>query len=140
MTAQRPTPTPRGEEAVYFNHAANRELVFQRCSDCDRAVFYLRTLCPGCGSESLEVTVSSGLGTVYSFTTQYRAAHPFFAADVPYTLVLADMEEGFRLFANIVDRAPGDVHIGMPVETIFDPVTDELTLPRFRAATAGVPS
>ncbi|MET3767805.1 putative OB-fold protein [Marisediminicola sp. UYEF4] len=128
----RPTAILRGEEQVFYAHARQREVVFQRCGDCARAVFYLRTICPECGSENLSIERSSGLGRVYSFTTQHRAAHPFFQHDVPYTLVLADMEEGFRLFANIVDCDPEQVHVGLAVETVFDDVTDELTLPRFR--------
>lgn len=131
-TPARPTAILRGEEQVFYAHARQHEIVFQRCGDCARPVFYLRTICPDCGSENLSTERSSGLGRVYSFTTQHRAAHPFFAHDVPYTLVLVDMEEGFRLFANIVGCDPGEVRVGLAVETVFDDVSDELTLPRFR--------
>ena len=134
----RPPITPRGEEKVFFDRLREHELVFQRCAGCSQAVFPLRTVCPHCSSESLDLERAAGTGTVYSFTTQARASHPFFAADVPYTLVLVDLDEGVRVFANLVDCPPDDAHIGMPVEAVFDDVEPELTLLRFRpAATEG---
>jgi len=36
--------------------------------------------------------------------------------------------------SRIVDVAPEDLRMGMPVEVIFDAVTDEVTLPQFRRA------
>ncbi|MBG6238414.1 putative OB-fold protein [Mycetocola sp. CAN_C7] len=128
----RPTAVLRGEEQLFYDHARKHELVFHRCAECSSPIFYLRTICPGCGSESLSIEQSSGRGIVYSFTTQYRAAHPFFAADLPSTLVLVDMEEGFRMFADLIECDPDDVQVGLSVETVFDDVSDELTLPRFR--------
>lgn len=128
----RPPIIARGEEAVFFAHLHQHELVFQRCTGCSRTVFPLRTVCPHCQSESLDLERAVGRGTVYSFTTQHRASHPFFAADVPYTLVLVDLDEGVRVFANLVDCAPDDARIGMSVEAVFDDVEPELTLLRFR--------
>ncbi len=130
----RPPVTPRGEERIWFEHLRERELVFHRCAGCSRAVFPLRTVCPYCQSESLDLERAAGTGTVYSFTTQHRASHPFFAADAPYTLVLVDLDEGVRVFANLVDCAPDDARVGMAVEAVFDDVEPELTLLRFRPA------
>ncbi len=130
----RPPIVARGEEKIFFDHLREHELVFQRCTGCSRAVFPLRTVCPHCFSEALDLERSAGQGIVHSFTTQHRASHPFFAADVPYTLVLVDLDEGVRVFANLVDCAPEDARIGMPVEAVFDDVEPELTLLRFRTA------
>lgn len=132
--AVRPPIVARGEEKVFFDHLREHELVFQRCTGCSHAVFPLRTVCPHCFSESLDLERSAGRGAAHSFTTQHRASHPFFAADVPYTLVLVDLDEGVRVFANLVDCAPDDARIGMPVEAVFDDVEPELTLLRFRPA------
>ncbi|MBX9472542.1 Zn-ribbon domain-containing OB-fold protein [Microcella sp.] len=128
----RPPITPRGEEKVFFDRLREHKLVFQRCAGCSHAVFPLRTVCPHCFGESLDLERAAGTGTVYSFTAQARASHPFFAADVPYTLVLVDLDEGVRVFANLVDCPPDDVSVGMPVEAVFDDVEPELTLLRFR--------
>jgi uncharacterized OB-fold protein len=39
-----------------------------------------------------------------------------------------------RLLSQVVDCPPDELEIGMPVEVVFDAVTDEVTLPRFRRA------
>jgi uncharacterized OB-fold protein len=128
----RPTAVLRGEEQLFYDHARRHELVFHRCRECSTPIFYLRTICPACGSESLVIEHSSGRGIIYSFTTQYRAAHPFFSADLPTTLVLIDMDEGYRMFADLIDCPVDRVQVGLAVETVFDDVSEELTLPRFR--------
>ena len=74
---------------------------------------------------------SAGRGTIYSFTTQYRPGAPGFADDVPYTLVLIDLDEGFRVLADLRDCPEGSLAIGLRVRAIFDEVTADLTVPRF---------
>jgi hypothetical protein len=39
-----------------------------------------------------------------------------------------------RLLTNIVGCPADDVRIGMPVEVVFDDVTSDVTLPKFRPA------
>lgn len=50
---------------------------------------------------------------------------------VPAVLDLPDAP-GARLVSNIVDVAPADVAIGMPVRVDFSPITDGWLLPVFR--------
>lgn len=134
-TVSRPPITPRGEEKVFYDRLRDHELVYQQCSDCQAVIFPLRVICTTCSREQLELHVSRGVGTVYSFTTQHRPSHPFFADDVPYTLVLADMDEGFRLFANLAGATESDIAIGATVTVVFDDVEEDLTLVRFTPAT-----
>jgi uncharacterized protein len=47
----------------------------------------------------------------------------------PYNVVQVELDEGPRLMGNLVDARPV---IGMRVEVIFDAVTPDVTLPRFR--------
>jgi hypothetical protein len=74
----------------------------------------------------------SGKGKVYSWTTVTHPVHPAF--EVPYAVVIVELDEGVRLVSNIVDCKPEDLYIGMPVEVIFEDVTEEVTLPKFRLA------
>jgi uncharacterized OB-fold protein len=130
----RPAITPRGEEKLYFEALARHELVYQRCDNCQRVLFPLRQVCTGCSGENLSIATAVGRGTIYSFTTQHRPSHPFFADDVPYTLVLVDLPEGIRVFANLVEAAESDIYVGASVEAVFDDCDDDLTLLRFRPA------
>lgn len=77
---------------------------------------------------------SSGRGTVYTWTVVERALHPAFVNATPIAPVVVEMEEGVRLLSTLVDCAPADLAIGMPVEVVFEAVTPEVTLPRFRRA------
>jgi len=44
------------------------------------------------------------------------------------------MEEGVRIVSEVVDCAPDALRRGLSVEVVFDDVTPELTLPKFRRA------
>ncbi len=48
-----------------------------------------------------------------------------------YVVVLVELDEGVRFVSNLVDVAPGDVEIGMPVKVTFVQTDPELTLPLF---------
>jgi len=47
-------------------------------------------------------------------------------------VALIELEEGVKMMSNVVDCDVSDVKIGMEVEVVFDDVTDEVTLPKFR--------
>lgn len=134
MTIARPIPRLRGEEQVYFAEAKAGRLAFQRCLDCSAHIFYLRSACPECLSERLELATSSGRGVVHSFTTLHIAGNKAFADEVPYTVVLVDLEEHVRVLADLDGVDPEEVAVGMEVEVFFEDVDDEFTVPRFRRA------
>jgi len=62
--------------------------------------------------------------------------HPDFAEEVPYAPAIIEMEEGVRLVSWVVDCPPEEIRTGMPVEVLFEAVTPEVTLPKFRRAEA----
>jgi len=67
----------------------------------------------------------------------HQVYHPGFAAEVPYAVVVIELEEGARLVSNLVDCPPADIRAGMPVEVVFDDVTPDVTLPKFRPRRSG---
>jgi hypothetical protein len=75
---------------------------------------------------------TSGKGTIYSFVIYRRAYHPGFEDQLPYVVALVQLEEGPRLISNIVDCDPQAVRCDMPVEVVFDDVTPDVTLFKFR--------
>ena len=50
----------------------------------------------------------------------------------PRAVCPVELAEGPRLMTNIVECAPDTVRIGTSVEVVFDDVTPEVTLPKFR--------
>ena len=67
-------------------------------------------------------------------TVAYQNRTPGFADDVPYVLALVELEEGVRMFTNIVECDPRQVSIGMAVEVTFTPATDQISVPFFKPA------
>ena len=59
---------------------------------------------------------------------------PGFRDGLPYVLAVVELTEGVRLMTNIIGCPPDQVRIGMPVEVVFEDVTPEITLPKFRPA------
>jgi uncharacterized OB-fold protein len=128
----KPLPRPTAVSREFWAAARRHELRVQRCRACGQHIFYPRVFCPACLSDGLEWVNVSGRGRVYSFTVVRRAMHPAFRPDVPYVLAIVELEEGPRLTTNIVGCDPLDVRVDMPVEVVFDDVTPEVTLVKFR--------
>jgi hypothetical protein len=72
--------------------------------------------------------------TVYSFTVNYRAPHPGFADELPFVTAIVELKEGVCMMTHIVQCDPEEVTIGMPVRVVFEPLTDDVTLLKFRPA------
>jgi uncharacterized protein len=132
--AQRPLPTPDPVTRPYWESLRAHGIRLQRCQACGRFVFYPRAVCPFCLADRLEWTPVSGRGVVHAFTIPHRHANPAFGTRAPYVVALVELEEGVRLLSNLVEVAPTPeaVRVGMPVEIVYEDVTPEITLPRFR--------
>ena len=91
-------------------------------------------MCAQCGSWDWEWAKSSGRGKLFTWTVVTLAMYPVFKEEVPYAVCLIEMEEGPRIVSRIVDVAPEDLRDEMAVEVIFEDVTPEITLPKFKKA------
>jgi len=128
---QKPLPEPSAISAPFWDGLRAGELRLQRCGDCERYVFYPRSVCPHCLSDRLEWTVLSGRGRVYSYTVVRRAMNPAFAAEVPYVFAIVELVEGPRMTTNIVNCVSDEVRVDMPVKATYDNVTPEISLLKF---------
>ncbi|HVU66297.1 MAG TPA: Zn-ribbon domain-containing OB-fold protein [Ktedonobacteraceae bacterium] len=115
----------------YWEGLKQGELRIQRCDSCSQAVFYPRAICPHCHSDQLSWIVASGKGTIYSYTVAHQAFGPF-AADVPFIVVLIELEEGARMLSRLLDAPRERVTIGAAVQVVCEQVEEDLTLPYFR--------
>ena len=131
-TYTKPLPQMTPEMAPFWEAARRHELVVQRCRGCGTPRFPARDICSRCLSREAEWAPVSGRGTVFSYTVMHQVYHPAFAAEVPYAVIVVELEEGARLLSNLVGCPVGDIAPGMPVEAVFEDVTPEVTLPKFR--------
>ena len=129
---QKPLPAMGGLTGEFYGWCKQRELRFQRCTGCGAWRHVPREQCAACGSQQWEWARSSGHGSVFTWTVVARAMHPSFQDDVPYAAVVIELEEGVRLVSEVVHCPPEALDIGMPVEVVFEDVTPEVTLPKFR--------
>lgn len=131
-TYQKPLPHIDEVSRPFWEAAKRHELVLQKCQECGHYRYPPGNICPHCLSDRLAWVKASGRGTVHTWTVFHRAYHPAFTQDVPYTVVAIELEEGPRLPSNLVDCKIEDIRVGLPVEVVFEDVTAELTLPKFR--------
>ncbi|MEW6264070.1 MAG: Zn-ribbon domain-containing OB-fold protein [Thermodesulfobacteriota bacterium] len=129
---KKPLPLITALSKVFYDACRENKLLYQRCADCGEIVFYPKALCSNCLGRNLTWRESKGRGRIHTFTVTYDFAPPEFAGSTPYALAIVKMEEGFRLMSNIVDCDFDRIVCEMPVEVVFDPVTPEITLPKFR--------
>ena len=130
----KPLPQPDPITKPFWDSVKAHAMRIQRCDTCGRFVFFPRALCPYCFSAALEWTPVSGRGVVHAFTIPHRHPLPAFQAELPYVVAIVELEEGARMMTNLVDVPPdpAQIAVGMPVEVVYDDVTPEITLPKFR--------
>lgn len=105
-------------------------LLLPHCKDCGKHFFRPELACTHCFSINWEWEESCGRGTLYSYSEVHRAPIPGFKT--PFNFAIVQLEEGPTMFSNVVQCAPGLLQIGMPLQVVFEELTAEVTLPKFR--------
>jgi uncharacterized OB-fold protein len=131
---QRPLPGITAENKPFWDYMKKHEFRVQKCLGCDRLFYPPNGMCPYCHHTESEWVKLSGKGKVFSYVIVRRSNHPAFANDVPYVVAIIETDEGIRYYSNVIDCKPEDVSINMPVEVVFEDVTEEITLPKFKPA------
>ena len=92
-----------------------------------------RELCTRCHSAELTWTPLSGRGRVFTYTVAHHPIGPL-TRHVPYNVVSVALEEApdVRVVSNLVDVPADELGIDMPVSVVWEAVSEELHLPRFR--------
>ena len=129
---KKPIPLPGPMSQPFFDGAKRHELLVMRCRACGTHRLTERSTCPECWSEEYEWVRASGRGKVYTYVLMHQQLHPGFADEIPYNVAVIELEEGPRLVSNIVECPNEGLRVDMPVEAVFDDISDEVTLVRFR--------
>jgi uncharacterized OB-fold protein len=128
----KPLPRPTALSKPFWEGTRRRQLLLQRCRRCGAYRFTPQVLCRACYAEEYDWAPASGRGRVYSYTAIHQPQTPAFADDVPYLLAVVALEEGPLMLTNLVDCAPQDVTIDLPVRVHFEDASEEITLYKFR--------
>jgi len=125
---ERAFPVADAVTTPFWEGVAEGVLRVQRCGACGRHVFYPRAVCPHCTTGELAWVEAGGGGRVHSFTVVHRAPAEY-REEAPYVVALVELDEGVRLMTRLVDVAPADVRVDMPVEVA---IQGDPRLPYFR--------
>ena len=130
-------PIPPGlvnaDNREHFEGLAAGRLLLPRCRRCGEVFWYPRHACPFCGSLEVAWTEASGRGTVYSFSVVRRGQGAYAEAG-PYVLAYVELEEGPRVFTNLLVEDLGAIQVGIPVEMVVEQAEGVPPILRFRAA------
>jgi hypothetical protein len=129
-----PPPMANSTTLPWWEAAAEHRLVVQRCTACEHTRHPPAPICPECRSMESDWKEVSGKGEVYTYTTVHRPVAG--NMELPFLIAVIALEEsgGLRMISNLVDVSPEDVEIGMPVELVWEDMSDDLAMPRFKPA------
>lgn len=131
----KPLPEVNSLTAPFWEYCKKHELRMQYCNECKQWIWYPKAVCPNCGKkESIEWVRLSGKGKIYSYTIirQVIDNSESFNKDIPFIIALVELDEGPRIYSNVINATADSASIGDRVEVIFEDVTDEITLPKFK--------
>ncbi|MEU6738021.1 bifunctional MaoC family dehydratase N-terminal/OB-fold nucleic acid binding domain-containing protein [Streptosporangium sandarakinum] len=120
-------PAVNDDTAFFWEGVARGELRIQRCADCGELRHPPGPVCPSCRSAGRTYVVASGEGEVYSYVVHHNPPVPGW--ETPFAVAVVQLPEGVRIVGAIVDCAPAEVGIGMPLRVTYRQKDDNLILP-----------
>ena len=92
-----------------YNKALKKDkLLALRCGSCQTITCPPKMTCQNCTGTDLEITELSGKGKIITFTTVYVAPEGR-ENEVPYTIVLVELDEGPWIMGNLIDIDPAKI-------------------------------
>jgi uncharacterized OB-fold protein len=124
-----PQVTPENEH--YWKGGARGELTFLRCGDCRTWIHPPSPVCPSCLSRALAPAAVSGRARLLTWTVNHHRWIPGF--EPPYVIAIVEIEEqpGLRVTTNLVNCAPEELRMDLPVRVLFEERDDGVFLPLF---------
>ena len=132
----KPIPAITPDMREFFDGARAGSLMVQKCDSCSTLRFPAHELCSKCNSRDSRWVPVSGRGEVFSFNIMHQLYHPGFATEVPYAVVMVELEEGCKFVSNLLGIKPHEIKCGMPVEVTFEKLNDEVSMPKFQLRAA----
>lgn len=126
-------PTITDLNRPFWEACRQGRLVAQRCAACGELRYPASSVCPSCLSGEAEWIELSGRGEIFSYVVVHRGYHPYWAERVPYNVALIELEEGLRMFSNIVGMPNDRLEVGQKVKVAFERRAEDLTVPVFEA-------
>ena len=124
-------PTLTDVNRPFWDACRDHRLTAQRCADCGELRYPPADICPQCLSQNSEWRQLSGRGEIFSFIVIHRGYHPYWAERVPYNVALIELEEGLRMFSNVVGTPNDQLRVGQKVVVSFEQRAADFVVPVF---------
>ncbi|HEX9546948.1 MAG TPA: OB-fold domain-containing protein [Acidimicrobiales bacterium] len=122
---QKYTPSPDGLNALFYAEiSAAGRLRAQRCDTCTAMQHPPRYRCGSCGAIGWSWADSAGAGTAVSWATTHRDVALGWVAELPYTTLIVELDEGFQVIGALRDANYKDLRIGTRVDAHVEPVSE----------------
>jgi uncharacterized OB-fold protein len=127
-------PQPDPETQPFWDAAREHRLEIQRCADCRVFRWPPQLTCANCQGEDHEWVELSGRGTLYTYIIVHQPVLAQWRDSGPYNIIQVALEEApeIRMTSNAVEVDNSQLKVEMPLEVVFDDVTAEDTIPRWR--------
>ena len=93
---------------AYSDAMKKNKLLSLKCKDCGAITVPPKMFCSKCSSSNLDIAELKGTGKIQTFTTLFVAAEGR-KNEVPYTVVMVELDEGPWLIGNLNDCNPNTV-------------------------------
>lgn len=128
-------PRVTDQNRHFWTGGEQGELRFLCCNVCGKLIHPPVRLCPDDLSTDVEPAAVSGRATIATYTINHQPWMP--GPELPYVVAIVEIEEdpSVRLTTNVIDCAPEEVRVGMPVEVVFEKHPDgedAVWIPLFR--------
>ena len=128
----KPLPKPSKWSQPFWDNTKKHKLTLKKCKDCGHIDHPPYLYCTNCSSDNSEWVEASGKGKLVAYAVNtYMVPFPFWD-DMPYVVAMIELEEGVRMISNIVECNHDELKNGMALEVVFDDVSDEFTLPKWK--------
>lgn len=132
MTREIRIPEPEGLNAELYREWQDSVLRIQRCASCLTLRHPPRFTCSNCGASTYDWATTPQIGSLYSWVITH---HPFdrgWAAEVPWTSAIVELESGIRLTGHLINDDHTRLFLTMPVAISINPINEKFAFLSFQ--------
>ena len=134
MEYTKPLPLVNDLNRPHWEGAKKHQFLVQKCRRCGHTWFPPLPNCSRCLEADIDWVAASGKGIIHSFIVYQQGWLEGYKEDIPYNVALIELEEGVRLINNAVGVDADGLRVEMPVEVVFEDISEDVTIPKFRPA------
>lgn len=131
---RKPLPVLDAWNKPFWEACRQHRLLMQRDRHADRFFYPPAPVSPFGASRDWEWAELSGFGSVQSWVVFHQKYYAGFADEMPYAVVLVELDEGPRLMSNLIGVSNDALRIGQRVRVTFRDVDERVSLPLFEPA------